>query len=117
VEEVLQDVTHQLHAAEGEEEALRAKVGHMRHEADIAQTACDRARAAEAAALRVMLLHSIYIPCIPYLLACLLPRSINVQAPCKISLSCPDTLLRFPIVYFVPPQLDQAVFASSSCVV
>ena len=53
VEEVLQDVTRQLRAAEGEEEALRAKVGHMRQEADIAQAACDRARAAEAAALRV----------------------------------------------------------------
>ena len=53
VEEVLQDVTRQLRAAEGEEEALRAKVGHMRQEADIAQAACDRARAAEAAALKV----------------------------------------------------------------
>ncbi len=55
VEEVLQDVTRQLRAAEGEEEALRAKVGHMRQEANIAQAACDRARAAEAAALRVNL--------------------------------------------------------------
>lgn len=54
VEEVLQDITRQLRAAEGEEEALRAKVGHMRQEANIAQAACDRARAAEAAALRVL---------------------------------------------------------------
>ena len=53
VEEVLQDTTRQLHAAEGEEEALRAKVGHLRHEAGIAQAACDKARAAEAAALKV----------------------------------------------------------------
>ena len=53
VEEVLQDTTRQLHAAEGEEEALRAKVGHLRHEADIAQAACDRARDAEVAALKV----------------------------------------------------------------
>lgn len=49
VEEVLGDTTRQLKAVEGEEEALRAKVGHLRHEADIAQRACDRARAAEAA--------------------------------------------------------------------
>lgn len=54
VEEVLQDTTRQLRAAEGEEEALRAKVGHMRHEADVAQAACDRARSAEAAALQVL---------------------------------------------------------------
>ena len=53
VEEVLQDTTRQLHAAEGEEEALRAKVGHLRHEAGIAQAACDKARAAEAPALQV----------------------------------------------------------------
>jgi hypothetical protein len=52
VEEVLQDTMRQLRAAEGEEEALRAKVGHMRHEADVAQAACDRARVAEAAALQ-----------------------------------------------------------------
>ena len=60
VEEVLQDVTRQLRAAEGEEEALRAKVGHMRKEADIAQAACDRARAAEVAALRVISLTALH---------------------------------------------------------
>ncbi len=52
IEEVLGDTSRQLKAVEGEEEALRAKVGHLRHEADIAQRACDRARAAEAAAVQ-----------------------------------------------------------------
>ena len=52
VEEVLGDTRRQLKAVEGEEEALRAKVGHLRHEADIAQAACDRARAAEADAVK-----------------------------------------------------------------
>ncbi len=52
VEEVLGDTRRQLKAVEGEEEALRAKVGHLRHEADIAQNACDRARAAEADAVQ-----------------------------------------------------------------
>lgn len=56
MEEVLEDTVRQLRAAEGQEEALRAKVGHMRHEADVAQAACEHARAAEAAALRVILL-------------------------------------------------------------
>lgn len=63
VEEVLGDTRRQLKAAEGEEEALRAKVGHLRHEADIAQTACDRARAAEAAAVQVCFLGSSLIFC------------------------------------------------------
>ena len=53
VEEVVGDTRRQLSAAQGEEEALRAKTGHLRHEADIAQAACDRARAAEAAAVQV----------------------------------------------------------------
>lgn len=52
VEEVLGDTRRQLRAAEVEEEALHAKLGHLRQEADIAQAACDRARAAETAAVQ-----------------------------------------------------------------
>lgn len=51
--EVHADVARQLAAAQGEEAAQRAKLGHLRAEADVAQAACDRARASEAEALRV----------------------------------------------------------------